>query len=387
MCHSHIHLHRTERRGAAAVFTLVTSAVLVGFAALAIDVGMLYCAKAELQRAADAAAMAGASRLLDSDRLKGPQAATAGIEAARHEARALVALNFVQGESLSVPSADIVIGRLRNPSDPNEAISFADPMLFNAVQVLVRRDSVANGPVGLWFAQVFGRRSADVTATATAAMADGLIGYRVTTATGNADILPLTLHVDAWRALVNRTGVVSDDYTYDPASDTITSGADGIAEMNLYPGAGTGQLPPGNFGTVNIGPSNNSTKHLSDQIRYGVTADDLSHYGGELKLGPDGTLVLNGDTGLSAAIKDDLTAIEGLPRAIPLFRSVSGNGNNANYTIVGFAGVRILNVKLTGSMKSKRVIIQPAFVVDDAAITGTTDSISYFVYQPVHLIR
>ena len=57
------------------------------------------------------------------------------------------------------------------------------------------------------------------------------------------------------------------------------------------------------------------------------------------------------------------------------------------FTIVGFAGIRILDVKLTGSMSSKKVIIQPAFVVDDAAITGPGSGSSPFVYVPVHLVR
>jgi hypothetical protein len=146
-------------------------------------------------------------------------------------------------------------------------------------------------------------------------------------------------------------------------------------------------LPPGNFGTVDIGNPNNSTADLSRQIRYGVNADDLAYFGGELKLGADGTLQLTGDTGLSAAIKDDLTSIIGQPRAIPLFSTVAGPGNNSVFTIVGFAGIRILDVKLTGSMSSKKVIIQPAFIVDDAVLTGPGSGSSYFVYQPVHLVR
>ena len=109
----------------------------------------------------------------------------------------------------------------------------------------------------------------------------------------------------------------------------------------------------------------------------------ISHY-----LGDDGTLLLNGDTGLSAAIKDDLTAIIGLPRAIPLFDQVSGPGNNAMFRIVGFAGIQIVEVTLTGPMNSKRVVIQPAFVVDPTAITGPgSPAFGDFVYEPVKLVR
>ena len=53
------------RRGTAVVFTAVTLAMLTGFAALAIDVGYMYAAQADLQKGADAAALAGANVLPD----------------------------------------------------------------------------------------------------------------------------------------------------------------------------------------------------------------------------------------------------------------------------------------------------------------------------------
>src|SRR4029077_18354334 len=113
----------------------------------------------------------------------------------------------------------------------------------------------------------------------------------------------------------------------------------------------------GNFGTVDIGNDNNSTADLSRQIRFGINESDLAYIGGALQLGPDGTLLLNGDTGISAAIKDDLESVKGQPRAICIYSTVTGNGNNAMYTIVGFVGVRIMKVKLTGN--PKYVTIQP----------------------------
>ncbi len=189
--------------------------------------------------------------------------------------------------------------------------------------------------------------------------------------TDNAGLLPFALKIAYWTALLAAGANGSNDnYTYNPATGAVSSGPDGVPELNLYPGSGGGQLPPGNFGTVDVGSPNNSTADISRQIRYGVNAEDMSYFGGELTLGPDGTLTLNGDTGLSAAVKDDLESVKGLPRAIPLFTSVSGNGNNSNFVVVGFAGVRIMYVKLTGSMSGKQVIIQPALVIDGTAIAG-----------------
>jgi hypothetical protein len=109
---------------------------------------------------------------------------------------------------------------------------------------------------------------------------------------------------------------------------------------------------------------------LSRQIRNGPNEADLAYFGGKVQIPASGLLALNGDTGLSAGIKDDLTSIIGQPRAIPVFRSVSGPGNNATYQICKFVGVRVMYSNLTGSPSQKKVIIQPAPVFD-GTIIGT----------------
>jgi hypothetical protein len=155
--------------------------------------------------------------------------------------------------------------------------------------------------------------------------------------------------------------------------------------VNLFP-QDTGS--PGNRGTVDIGSNNNSTRDIARQILEGVTAEDLAHHGGSLEFDSNGELFLNGDTGISAGVKDELASIKGQPKVIPVFSGVSGNGNNAQYTIVEFAGICILDVKLTGSAHSKRVIIQPALVKTPGIIPPTTDTQrSSFIVSPVWLTR
>lgn len=368
--------------------------VIVGMAAFAIDVGLIFLARAELQNAADSAAMAAAWELLDENRLQGIPEMTAEIAAARQQAVDYAALNPVMKDPPVVDpnttnglGGDVVVGYLNDPSNQSESLSLSDPTQFNSVQVRVRRDSVRNGPINLVFGAVLGRRNANVAAQATASFKDGTIGYKVTEKSGNAKVLPLALKEESWEGLLNWTVTMGDYYKYDKATGQVTAGPDGIPELNLYPGAGAYQLPPGNLGTLDIGWHGNSTSEIARQIRYGVSADDLDYHGGELKLGYDGTLVLNGDSGLSGSIKDDLKAIKGKPRAIAVFTKVSGPGDNANYTVIGFAGIRILEVTLTGPMHKKRVVIQPSYVVDAAAITAPGSGPSYFVFQPVHLVR
>lgn len=380
------------RRGAAAVFVAVCSVLLISMAALAIDLGMLYVARTESQVSADSAAMAAAWLLVNEDRLRGNSAAV--FEAARAEAQRVAGLNkvfkvspYVDPNSGNDPAGDVLIGHLSDPANAGESMDTGEAGLFNSVRVRIRRDDERNGPLRNFFAGLFGHLSSNVLADATATLRDGVVGYRVTDQTGNAELLPFTLQVDYWNNLLSGAHHSGDNFAYDPETGTVSAGHDGINELNLYPGGGSGQLPPGNFGTVDIGPPGNSAADLARQILYGVSAADLAYFGGELRLGADGSLNLNGDTGLSAGVKDELAAIKGLPRAIPLFTTVSGPGNNANFKITAFAGLRIMDVKLTGAMSKKALIVQPAYVVDDAVITDGNSGSSYLVYEPVRLSR
>ena len=89
---------------------------------------------------------------------------------------------------------------------------------------------------------------------------------------------------------------------------------------------------------------------------------------------------------LALGVADELAAIIGQPRIIPIFESVSGPGNNAMYTIVQFVGVRVMAVKLTGAISQKHVTIQPANIVTKGGIHGDGSGTS-FVYSPVWIVR
>ncbi len=383
-----------RRRAVTAITVTVSMTLLLGMTALAVDVGQLYVVRSEMQVSADAAALAGANALLDPSRLGGAVALNDVIASARSAAADYAHRNIVFGawplvdlNSGNSPGGQIVLGHLSDLDNRTVPLDLTTPSQYNAVQVNVLRDEGHNGSIPFLFAQVFSYRAAQLESSATAAFQDGVSGYHINHPGGTAQLLPMALKDTAWHALMNVAANGSNDhYNYDPDTHAVSNGSDGIPELNLYPGAGAGQLPPGNFGTVDVGAPNNSTADLARQIRYGVNESDLAYFGGTLQLGSDGTLLLNGDTGLSAGIKDDLAAIIGQPRAIAIFRSVTGNGNNAYYTVTGFAGVRIMYVKLTGSMNSKQVIIQPAIVVDESGI-GSSDGNSYSVSRPVELVR
>jgi Flp pilus assembly protein TadG len=375
-------LRQQKRRGTIAVLTAVMLVVLLGMVAFSVDVGYLVLARSELQRSSDAAALAATWELIDEEELTTGGNAAASEANARFAASQFAGLNSVLRQAAAVPDENIVVGYLANFTDPTAVIDTSGLYTSNVVQVKVSRTTAQNGQVPFFMASLLGVDSAAAEAVSTAAMLTDFKGFRAPSDGGNLGILPFALDVDTWNDLLNDIG--ADDWTWNAETGEVESGPDGILEVNLFP-QGTGS--PGNRGTVDVGSNNNSTADIARQILDGVTPDDLAHHGGSLELNQNGELLLNGDAGISAGVKDELLAIRGEPRIVPVFREVNGPGNNSQYAIIEFIGIRIVDVKLTGQMSSKRVVIQPAQIVSDGGIPGDGTDTSHFIYSPAFIIR
>jgi hypothetical protein len=142
----------------------------------------------------------------------------------------------------------------------------------------------------------------------------------------------------------------------------------------------------GNFGAIDIRGENCSGEDLVRQILHGPNNADLEPHGGKLELDAEaGTLYVGGDTGLPSEIGDALQLILGRPRTMPLYRTVNGAGSAALFEIVGFAGIRVIDVSLSNNVP--RVRVQPAYVVDPQADNNGGISESYFVVTSVRLVR
>ncbi len=373
---------RPQRSGTVVVLALCLMVTMLVFVAFAVDIGYLNYVHTELQRTADAAASAATWRLLEYKDVHDSfdEGAITGI---RSTAGEFAGYNAVANKTVALTEGDTVVGQLPYPFSSASAMSFDDPTRFNAVRVRVRKAGANNGDVPLFFARILGVNGCAMEEEATAAFLDGFDGFRVITPGDCVDFLPIALDEGSWLDAVN--GIGPDGYSWDPATRSICQTNDGVKEVNLYP---NGVGVPGNRGTVDVGSNNNSTADIARQILHGVSYDDLQYHGGCLALDNEGKLYLNGDTGISAGVKDELASIVGQKRMIPLFRTVVGPGNNATYTIVGFGAVRILYVKLTGSPSSKQVLVQPTCMTIKGGIPSTrAGRPSYFIYSPVWLVR
>ncbi|MFQ5429823.1 MAG: pilus assembly protein TadG-related protein, partial [Phycisphaerae bacterium] len=151
--------NRSVRRATVIIQTVVFGgAVGLGVAALAIDTGLMYGARQELQSAADAAALAAASQL----------GSTSNLETlAKAEGAKYANLNAIMGDAADLVESDVVFGHaVMN----GEKFDFQPETLpYDAVRVTLRRDAtVADGPVSLLFGKTFGLDGATMEASATA---------------------------------------------------------------------------------------------------------------------------------------------------------------------------------------------------------------------------
>ncbi|UCE60833.1 MAG: VWA domain-containing protein [Phycisphaerales bacterium] len=151
-----------RKRTIVAVQVAVMLVVLTGFAALSVDVGAMYNAKADLQRTADAAALAPASRLAEWDD-------GSPMELARNAAPAHTRRNGVLGRGITMDSKeDVTFGRA-SFYEKSGTYHFAPGGEFStAVRVRVRMTlGSPNGSLPPYFSRVFGFGKSEMQANGT----------------------------------------------------------------------------------------------------------------------------------------------------------------------------------------------------------------------------
>jgi hypothetical protein len=367
--------------------------VMIAITAFAIDVGYMCLVRNQAQNSADAAALAAAWDMVNEDRLRGDYyAAYANARTRAAEFAAANRIGPIQPQLLlnqgnADLNGDIILGRLEDPSNHQESLSVADFSRFNTVFVRVRCTANRNQGVPLFFARALGFNHFETVADAAATFDDNVVGFRPQPAGRNASLIPFTIHVNQWNALLSGDGI--DEWSYDSDAEAITGGGDSILEMRMFP---NDTEASGNFGTLEFGDTANATGDLVTQIEEGVSAEDLAAYGGALELSPlNGSIEIAGDPGMSAGLKSALHTVKGRPVSIAIHDTASDGGNNTRFRVVGFVGVRVVDFWLDGTNWKEeldhRIQIQPAYVSDPTAITSPGIGTSYFIGQPVHLSR
>ena len=154
------------RRGVVAVQVIVMLTVILGFAALTVDIGAMYNARGDLQIIADAGALAAAGAL-------GDYSTGNPLEQAKAAALEYASRNTVLGKPIELdPSMDIILGRaIYDPA--SRSFNFTPTTyLPDAVQIRARLSNDSpNGAMPLFFAGILGTTTANISAEAIAMMA------------------------------------------------------------------------------------------------------------------------------------------------------------------------------------------------------------------------
>lgn len=382
-------IRNERRRGIIAVLSVVLLTVLLGMLAFAVDVGYITSTQAQLQDAADAAALAGAGQLMQPSvlfSLPGQSSANqSAILSAAETSASTYATNFASYNAAG-PTTNIVL----RANDIEYGLTAADGTYTkytgnasyansfpNTIKVTLRMDgtSGANPVLPLFFGQIFGVNTSTLTATASATT------YSATLDT--AHILPVTYDRNFWNTFIT-TGASPDG--------TVNKDGNNNPILKVFP---TPNKASGGFGYLSLDNSSVSASSISSWLSTGLSAANLQtlEQNGLVPLSTHNNTLWDwkGATGIKTS---DLNSIQaGEIFLLPLFNPVvatigdtyqannknpgvatpgqAGNGTNAYYQIVQFVAVQVTSVNGAGG-NSYLYVTPYAYIDPTATYTGVT---------------
>jgi Flp pilus assembly protein TadG len=367
-----------QRRGVTVPTVVFIMIAMLGFLAFSFDLGRVALVRAQMQNAADASALAGASGLATDNLILSNFNQSADLTTATTLSQTFAQANkYDLNASRSVvfnTNTDITFGYLSNPSNLGSALNTTETTSpKNSVQVNTYVNSTHGGSLSYFFAPVLSQSATGVTATATATVQLYKVGTMKAISGYRAQILPITMSYSDWLAMVNKqTG--NDNYSYDPSTNTITSGSDGLYEQQLYPGS---NVTSSNNGLIQFGTGSRSNSILQDQIVNGPTYDQMMAQwppSGSPPWNAQNQFTIGADPGWRANSFTDLQTVadSGDVRLIPINNGVSpGNGANGTYTIVALAPIRVMYSN-KGGKSGGYAMVQPAVINDPTVVPSTT---------------
>ena len=252
--------------------------IVAGMAAFVVDLGYLCVVQTQAQAAADAAALAGARGL------------TTSLTQVVTDAQNCASLNVANNQQVTLQSSDIVVGTWNLATQTFSASSGTVVNGLNAVQVTVNLTATRGNPVSLFFANVFGVSSANITASAIAGVKrwDVVLDQDITPSF--ADDLPY--------AVQGQQEILADFNQYSPTSEL------GVVQFTGWGSTWASLQPVGsNYSTLNATIGN-----LKDSLSPSTTAYNV--YGGTATSIAVTTLTPNNsDTDLSTGIQQSFNML------------------------------------------------------------------------------
>jgi hypothetical protein len=285
-----------SERGAATVLVAFTLVVLLGFTALAVDVGAMYAEKAQLQNGADATALA-----IANDCAKG----------------------LVCTAAMTDPG-----NRLADDNANDSSTGVFAVTQPNGNTVRVETNAQAQGSTddsfALYFARVLGHETSVIHAVAEASWGTP------TTAT----TLPWTVSECVFKKFLSSSQLASltdtGNFEGNPSDAHVLLRYD--EGTPTYPGcAAQNGYRPGGFGWLETNTGCSTDIDLAATVK-GQPGNHFPNDSGKVKVCDS----------LKDTILDE-------PALIPLFNKATGTGDNTVYSLIGFAAFRVTGYKFSGS--------------------------------------
>jgi len=197
---------RKREKGSALIILALSLLVLMGLAALAVDLGAVYAARTQLQAGADAAALAAVQELRNGQ--------------AYSTAAQYAGLNSVMNTPITLGESDVITGYF----DFSTGEFTPDGEPENAVKVSARRtDDSPDGPLELFFGRVIGLDSVALEAESVAAVDGRVTGVDPPAGPGEYDLLPFAVDIDDVGRLEDLEGNSIDavDFVIDYETGTV----------------------------------------------------------------------------------------------------------------------------------------------------------------------
>lgn len=378
---------------------LVMGALLVAMCGLALilDRMWLEATRLELHTAAEAAALAGARELASDQRLLPEVDGQLLSDDATQSAVFASLANRAAGQPVVITEADISFAVSPIETADDESPTSAEESLPNVIRVQAHRTRFRGNPVALFISQLTRQPYGDAVGQAAAKIDSHVVGVRPISGSA-VPALPLAIwkvdptgqRTDTWQAAIEqRKG--RDDYGYDAASGTVTSGGDGIPELTLNSARRDGPVHVANLQLLDIGTKFDEEK-LQRQISVGWIADDLNAWSGEFRLSTaqksSDMVTLSGLPYLESADRDAFDQIVGAARVALLYDTASAveNAKVQQVQCTRLVAIRVLQV-IDQPDGSCQIIIQPAVLatrtalVDDAFDTETPVDSGAYLYR------
>jgi len=365
-----------SRRGTLAPAIAFALLAVMGLVALVLDSLWLDTAQAELQVAAEAAALAAGVQLASDDLLRGddPDATIEQRLALAREAARRVALeNRIAGRPVQLdasPEGDVRFGKLIRREETGEAVFIETRHDVSSIAIRAEHSRSRSNPVAIWLLKVTSQPGGDVAAIAEATLDNHLVGLEALNGIP-VPALPLAVlkhdpegKVENWQTqIVQRKGL--DRFSVDERTGEVapSSSGDGIPEITVRSAPHRGDTTRANIFLCLIRPGLTESD-LKQQFRLGFTRTDLPR---PLRF-DQGAVQLETTPTITGCILTELQELTGQCRIVFLYDEHRDDDGIGMVRIVAPVAARILKVQIHDD-GSCELVLQPGVMTTRTALT------------------